>query len=65
MAAMMILMLVFFMASGSGGHMGSLGSHRSSEQTSHSHGRDAAKPEPEHAPHSHGHDVAKPSQEKP
>ena len=61
MALMMVLMVVLLLAV-PGGHMGLLGSHHSSEQTSQSHEHDAAKPKPEQSPSSHEHDAAKPNQ---
>ena len=53
MAAMIVLILVFSLAGGVGGHMGSLGSYHSSDQASQPQERDAPKPTPEQAPHSH------------
>ena len=43
MAVMMVLMVVF-LAAVPGGHMGLLGSHHSTEQASQSHEHDATKP---------------------
>ena len=64
MALMMVLMVVFLIAV-PGGHMGSLGSHHSTEQASQSHQHDGAKPRPDTTPQSQGHDAAMPNQEKP
>jgi len=46
MALMMVLMVVFLVAV-PGGHMGSLGSHHSTEQASQSHEHDAVTPNQE------------------
>lgn len=64
MALMMVLM-VAFLAAVPGGHMGLLGSHHSTEQASQSQGHDAAMSKPEQAPQSHERDAAKSNQEKP
>ena len=63
MAVMMVLMVVF-LAAVPGGHMGLLDSHHSTE-ASQSGQHDGAKPKPEAAPQSQGHDAAMPNQEKP
>lgn len=61
--ALMVVLMVVFLAAVPGGHMGLLGSHHSTEQASQPHNE--AKPTPEPAPQSHGHDAATPNQEKP
>ena len=63
--AVMIVLMVVFLAAVPGGHMGLLGSHHPPEQTSQSRGHDAAKSKPEQAPQSHERDAAKSNQEKP
>ena len=47
MAVMMILMVVFLVVGGPGGHMGSHGANDSPTQTSQSHEHGAAKPDPD------------------